>query len=147
MEPDRDLLRRLLKGRNRRCTAARRAVLRGALSMPGHFEADDLLARMRRTGRRVSRGTVYRTLKLLVECGALRQVAFTDRHAHYERALGQPRHAHLICLSCGRVIEFSGASLERELGGACRAHRFRPLSRTVEVTGYCARCAGAGEVP
>lgn len=132
---------RLMRSRKLRRTAARLTVLREALAMHGHFEAEDLLVRLRQRGRRVSRGTIYRTLKLLVECGLLREVAFVDRHTHYEFVLGHRHHEHLICVGCGRVIEFSNRPLERKLGEVCRSRRFIPLQHKLEVTGYCEECA------
>jgi Fur family transcriptional regulator, ferric uptake regulator len=135
---------KLLRSRSLRCTSERQAVLRTALTMPSHFEAEDLLDRLRRAPRRVSRGTVYRTLKLLVECGLIREVAFVDRHAHYECVPGRSHHDHLICTGCGKVIEFSRLSLERQLREVCTERGFVERAHTIEVTGLCLRCARGG---
>ena len=144
MSGDRELaFRGLLKAHKLKFTAEREAVLREALSMRGHYEADDLLVKMRQSGRRVSRGTIYRTLKLLVECGLLREVAFVERHAHYECVNTHRHHEHLICLGCGRVIEFSRKPLEEQLKDVCRGQRFQEREHKIEVTGYCERCSGS----
>jgi len=59
-----------------------------------HFDADELVADLRAAGRQVSRATVYRTLRLLVEAGLLRELRLTNRTA-YEHDFGYPSHDHM----------------------------------------------------
>ena len=60
-----------------RLTRERSIIVEEVFAQHEHFDADDLIARVGRdkSGRRVSRATVYRTLKLLEEAGLLRKVA------------------------------------------------------------------------
>ncbi len=119
-------------------TPARKTVLRQAFAGATHFQADELYLRLAQNkGPTVSRATVYRTLRLLCECRLLRKVAFVDRHSHYEHLFG---HDHLICSKCGKVIEFRDQSVSRALEKVCKAKKFRPASRKVEVVGLCAKC-------
>jgi Fur family ferric uptake transcriptional regulator len=122
-------------------TRPRLEILKAVRGIPGHFDVESLIFRLRRKGSRISRGTVYRTVPLLVGAQLLRPVAFTDRHAHYEVVAGSRHHDHLICLRCGRVIEFYRESLEREMKEVCLGHGFRPLAHKMEVTGLCSQCA------
>src|SRR5260221_14110359 len=62
-----------------RLTRERRRILDEMLRIPGHFDADDLLAHFHRQGRRVSRATLYRTLARLVEAGPAPKVAGARR--------------------------------------------------------------------
>lgn len=133
--------RAFLKTRGLKLTSERKRILQGVSARSGHFDVDTLLYELRREGSPVSRGTVYRSIPLLVEAGILRPVAFTDRHAHYERVLPARHHEHLICLRCGRILEFQRLRLEKELEKVCRVNRFHPVGHKVEVTGYCATCA------
>src|SRR5438874_12512536 len=50
-----------------------------------HFDADDLVARMREKGKKISRATVYRTLELLFECGPVGRVRLNEDKYRYER--------------------------------------------------------------
>lgn len=135
------LFRRYLEERGLKVTPQRLAVLREALATEGHFEADQLHHRLRLAGHRVSKATVYRTLELLVSSGVLRQVSLGERHAHYEHALGHRHHDHLICIDCGRIIEFTSPELERMQEEICRQHHFRPLGHWMRIVGRCRRCA------
>jgi len=130
-----------LKSEGLRFTPEREKVLEEAFSVHKHFEAEDLLFRMRQHGHRVSKATVYRTLALLVQCGLLREVIFGERHSHYEHVFGHKHHDHMICLKCGKIIEFTNETIERLQRKICEQYRFEPLQHRLEITGYCEDCA------
>lgn len=128
-----------LRGRGLSFTAERQAVLRQILAGGSHFQADELYLRLAGgKGRPVSRATVYRTLSLLVDCGLVRKVAFVDRHSHYEHLFG---HYHLICRTCGRIVEFQDQNISRALDRVCKSKKFRDLSHKIEVVGLCSKCS------
>lgn len=122
-------------------TPQRLAVLRAALAVEGHFEADELHGRLREADSQASKATVYRTLELLVASRVLRQVSLGERHAHYEHAFGHQHHDHLVCVQCGRVIEFSSADLEQAQEEICREHKFTPVGHRMRIMGLCQRCS------
>ena len=124
-------------------TPERKVILREVFSLHNHFEADELYFRVRQKGeRRISRATVYRTLPLLEESGLIRRVVFIDKHTHYELAYGHMHHEHLICITCGNVIEFYKKSLEDSLEEVARENAFEPIGHKLEITGYCKKCRG-----
>lgn len=126
-------------------TPQRLAVLRAALAVEGHFEADELHGRLREAGSQASKATVYRTLELLVASEVLRQVSLGERHAHYEHAFGHRHHDHLVCIECGRVIEFSSPGLEQAQERICRKHKFTPVGHRMRIMGLCQRCSGGAK--
>jgi len=132
--------RDFLRSRGLIFTPERREIVEAIHAYSGHFDADNLIFLLRKRGSRVSRGTVYRTIPLLVEAGVIRPVAFTDRHAHYEDTCKTRHHEHLICLECGKVIEFFRPRMEKELETICRENNFQPVAHKMEVTGYCSDC-------
>ena len=134
------IFRIYLKSKKLKVTPEREAILRAVLSLGKHFEADELLVKLRQKKSKIAKASIYRTLKLLVDAGILRPVIFTDRHLHYERVIGVKHHAHMICLGCGRVIEFSKPNILRELGKAYQEHNFSEVGHKVEATGYCKDC-------
>ncbi len=140
MDSTKEKFKTFLYSRGLKFTPERRFVLEEAFIIHDHFEAEDLLLSIRRHNRRVSRGTVYRTLDLLVESGLVRKVAFIDKHTHYEHVYGHDHHEHLICLECGRVIEFYREELENSLQDVCRKNNFNIKSHKMEVLGYCKDC-------
>ncbi len=121
-------------------TPQRKAIIEEVFSIKDHFEAEDLLLRIREHGKRVSKGTIYRTLPLLTDCGLLREVIFVEKHSHYEHIYGQKHHEHLICLKCGQIIDFYNQELEAALAKVCRKKKFRAKAHKIEVTGYCENC-------
>ena len=135
-----------LRGRGLKVTQERIEILRGAFSFDGHFEAEDLQVLLRRSGRRVSRATVYRTIKLLLDAGLLRRsYSSGGKQTYYETDLDGARHEHLICGRCGRVIEFKSDRLEQALLEETEARGFVFKSLRIEILGVCAACSeGAG---
>jgi hypothetical protein len=74
---------------------------------------EDLLAEVRAKDRGIGYATVYRTLKLLAECGVASERRFGDGLSRYELAdEASTHHDHLICLSCGKITEFEEPRIE-----------------------------------
>ena len=129
-----------LSARGLKFTAQRRMVMEAALQMKRHFEAEDVVARLRRRRPRVSRATVYRTLPLLVQAGLVREVHSADLHAHYENIMVKDHHDHLVCTRCGTVKEFVDPRIEKLQLEVCAERGFRPLRHRMEVLGVCRQC-------
>src|ERR1051326_4066856 len=107
-------------------TSEREALLREIFSIHYHFEADELLFKMKQNNVKISRATVYRTLELLVKSGLVRRVHLGEAHYHYAHLSGTSAHDHLICTACGTVIEFHDESLEQRQREICERKRFTP---------------------
>ena len=135
-----------LRSRNIKFTKPRRVILRAVLRIQEHFEAEQLLVHLRQCGEKVAKATIYRTLPLLVDCGILKQVRFSDNQSHYEHAFGEKPHDHMVCRSCGRIIEFSSEGVVRLRGELAREFRFRDTSHRFQIVGVCASCADSGRL-
>lgn len=129
-----------LKARGDRVTQARRIVFEKVFLRHDHFCADDLAADLAVGQNHVSRGTVYRTLDLMVESGFVSKIRDSDVHAHYEHTYGHPRHDHLICNKCGRFIEFTNAAVPEEISRVCAEHHFEQNHYRLVVFGICSDC-------
>ncbi|KKL60997.1 hypothetical protein LCGC14_2199700, partial [marine sediment metagenome] len=75
--------------------------------------------------------------------GILGKVENTDKHAHYELVLGREHHDHMLCTSCGKVIEFYSHELERLQDSLCKAEGFKGNSHLLEIKGLCKKCSRA----
>ena len=135
-----DLFRNFLKSKGLKTTPEREAVFREVLEIGDHFEADDLLFRLKEKDERISKATIYRTLPLLMEGGWLRKVIFNERLTHYERDLAAKHHEHLVCAKCGKIIEFKDRVIQDHLDTICQKYRFEPHDHKLEVTGFCQKC-------
>ena len=134
--------REFLEIRGEKLTAPRRILVRHVFDSHKHFDADELVADLHNAGRRVSRSTVYRTLRLLVEAGLLRELRLTNRTA-YEHDYGYPAHDHLHCTECNTVIEFRNDEVRRVSESVSQQHGFRPVGHRFVITGVCPSCSRA----
>ena len=129
-----------LKQEGLKWTSGREKVFGEAIATEGHFEADELAYRLRKKGSRVSKATVYRTLPLLVKAGLIKEVIHGEKHHHYEHNHEESQHDHLICLKCGKIVEYEEESLREIERKICKKHQFRPQKIVVEIFGYCKKC-------
>lgn len=127
-----------LRSRNLKVTLERMGILRAIVQRKDHVDADTLQAELRAEG--ISRATIYRTLDLLVQCGLIRRHNLGTSHAVFEAAYGTDHHDHLVCVDCGKVIEFFQEDLEAMQEAICKEHRFRSLQHTLQIFGLCETC-------
>jgi Fur family ferric uptake transcriptional regulator len=130
-----------LQTRGKRITRQRQMIVEHVSSHHEHFDAEQLLADLRKTpeGARASRPTVYRTLTEMVDAGLLKKMVLGGR-AVYEHDYGYPQHDHLYCTACHKLIEFSSEELLRIRAAVAAKHQFRAQSHRLIVSGICADC-------
>ena len=136
-----------LQGQGQKLTAERTALVREIFSTHYHFEADELLFKMKEKNVKISRATVYRTLELLVKSGLVRRVHLGEDHYHYEHVSGNSHHDHLVCTTCGGVIEFHDEELERLQMAICAKKKFTPTFHNLQILGVCDSCRRKGQLP
>jgi Fur family ferric uptake transcriptional regulator len=134
--------REFLEIRGEKLTEPRRILVRHIFDTHKHFDADELVADLHQAGRRVSRATVYRTLRLLVEAGLLRELRLTNRNA-FEHDYGYPSHDHLHCTGCNTVVEFRNDELRQLRDAISLEHGFRADGHRFIITGLCPSCLRA----
>jgi len=104
----------------------------------GHLKVEDLLERVREVDPQVSLATVYRTMKLLTECGLAEPHRFHDGQTRYEPSEGDDEHHdHLICTECGRIMEFFNPEIERLQEQIAESFGFRVQDHRMELYGTC----------
>jgi Fur family ferric uptake transcriptional regulator len=128
-------------------TSERIALVREIFSTHYHFEADELLGKMKEKSVKISRATVYRTLELLVKSNMVRRVHLGEDHYHYEHVSGNSHHDHLVCTTCGNVIEFHDEELERLQLAICEKKKFTPTFHNLQILGVCDSCRRKGQTP
>ncbi len=132
-------IRQVLGGTGQRVTPQRTLLLNMLRKSGGHLDADELYRMARKKNPRISLSTVYRALRLFTKLGLVEELHFEEEHHHYE---GKPHreHFHIICLKCGRIVEFESpliARLKNEMGNK---EDFEIRGAEVHLTGYCAQC-------
>jgi len=131
-----------------RRTTQRDAVISSAFSKDEHFTAEELYERVRKKHPDVSRATVYRTLLLLVEADLLRAIDLGENQTTYDPNFhDKPSHNHLLCIDCGRVVEFEDAHIDLLNDCVTRRLGFKPLRQTLKIEGSCEQLRRTGRCP
>lgn len=123
-----------------RITAPRRAVIQVLQEADAPLAPQDILERGRGLHPDLGLTTVYRTVALLAELDLVRRVHWSDGcHAYVATSPGH-RH-HVVCLACGRTVEFPGS--ERVVGLIADVERttdYRIEEHLLQLSGLCPRC-------
>jgi len=143
------LFRRYLKEQRLPVTQQREAVARVVFSTIGHLSVEDIESTLRKKGNRIGKATIYRTLDLLVRSRLVVEHDFGEGFKRFENRLSpDPVHEHLICLECGKVIEFQSWEVQDVQARITAKHGFRPTRHKLEIYGLCQECQQAGaELP
>src|SRR6266567_6109460 len=131
-----------LKQRGVRLTRQRQILLELIDKTGDHLDAESLYQLAREADPKLNRVTVYRTLKLLKEGGLVDELDLMHQagEQHFYETRRKQEHAHVICLSCGKVEEFFGEPLQR-LRRQIESHfGFQIVLARTEVGGYCSHC-------
>ena len=130
--------RRALNVSGLRITSQRSLILE--IIRRGHLDADEIFRQARAKQPRLSLSTVYRTLQALKKLGLVEELHFDDTHHHYEMK-PPSEHQHLVCLGCGKVVEFKcPPSIKRMKENIARENGFEITGTEIRMTGYCPEC-------
>ncbi len=133
-----DRFREYLRGRNLPVTPQRLRIAEIIFGTHSHISADEILDRLEAENQPVGKATVYRTLDLLLEAGLIREHDFGEGFRRYEPTW--IHHEHLVCTSCGKVIEFQSEDVDRIESEMAALHRFHPTHHKMEIYGKCQEC-------
>lgn len=145
LENARSTLARYIAEKGLKSTRQRDLIADTFLAEEGHLNVDQLLERVRSLDSRISAATVYRTMKLLTECGLAEPRRFDDGQTRYEAAVGRHHHDHLICKRCHSIIEFEDDRIEALQEAVALKHGFLVTQHKLELYGICAQCRSSGE--
>lgn len=119
-------------------TRQREAILEAFVESTGHVTSEQLYEKVRAQNPEIGAATVYRTLKLFCEAGVAQQRNFRDGVTLYEHEV--QHHDHLICVSCGEIIEFECEFIEAEQRKIAGRYGYSLTSHQHHLYGRCAKC-------
>jgi Fur family ferric uptake transcriptional regulator len=128
-----------LRRQRLKSTAQRDTIVKVFLETQRHISVEELYLEVKRRNSRIGYATVYRTIKLLTECGLAAERHFRDGEARYESA-EKSHHDHLICESCGRIVEFEEPRIESLQQDIAKRLGFRFTGHKMELYGLCRDC-------
>jgi len=145
-----DAFRRFLRERSLPVTTQREQVAEALFAAGGHLSVEDVEKQLRGRDVHVGKATIYRTLDLLADSGMIVERDFGEGFRRYEHVPGHPHHEHLICLRCGKVVEFQNDRLERMKALIADEYGFQHSHHRLEIYGVCRDCqqrAGGARPP
>jgi Fur family ferric uptake transcriptional regulator len=140
LEHFRAILQAYMVKKGLRSTDQRKLIVETFFCAENHVSIEELLAQVREKDPRVGYATVYRTLKLLAECGVANERRFGDGLTRYELADDVTHHDHLICVECGDIVEFEEPGIEHLQEEVARKYRYQLRSHKHELYGICTSC-------
>ncbi len=123
-----------------RMTRQRRLIASIMLESDDHLSIEQLYLSVHSRDSNVGYATIYRTLKLLTECGLALSSHFGDGAARFESAVARDHHDHMICTACDKIIEFENEEIERLQEKACDELKFEMTHHRMEIYGLCEEC-------
>jgi len=131
----------LLKENTLKFTKQRELILKFLYENENHFTPEDINMQLKQSYPDVNIGiaTVYRTLTLLEESGIASSISFGAQGKKYELGL-KKHHDHLICTSCGEIIEFLDETIETQQELIAKKFNFQMHDHTMKIIGLCENC-------
>lgn len=131
-----------LQEKEYKLTPQRKTILKVLLdNEEEHLSAEDIYQIVKHHYPEIGLATVYRTLDLLAEIDILQKMNFDDGKARYEFSdHDEHHHHHLICLKCGKVIEFNDDLLDVLEETISVKKNFEVLDHKLKFYGYCSKC-------
>ena len=140
LRPEMQVLIDYLREQKLKVTPHRELILEIFLNHEGHRSVEDIYRSVRQQDPRVGYTTVYRTMKLLAECGLAREIDLADGITRYEHLFNHDHHDHMICMECGASIEFFNADIESVQEAASEQLGFKVLDHKLQIYGVCRKC-------
>lgn len=116
-------------------------IVKAFLQTGEHLSAADLLKIVQKNDQTIGYTTVYRTLKLISNCGLADTVDFNDGVKRFERKVGREYHAHFICTNCGNNFEVFDKNIEGLSSRLAQEKGFLAQKHRLEIFGLCRNCS------
>ncbi len=130
----------LLREHGHKATPGRLSLLQVLHTADTPLSIPEILKRLR---GEINQATVYRALESLSDVGMVRRIDMHHAHAHYELAIGNKHHHHLICKHCGKIEDVPHcdvSDIERTV--LKKSKSFAMIQdHSLEFFGLCKKCS------
>jgi Fur family ferric uptake transcriptional regulator len=128
-----------LKERKLKKTSQRALIWGALLDSKGHPSVEEIRESLLKQGHRIGLATIYRTLKMLLQSGFIRQSKL-EGLTRYETVIKQPNHLHFICNSCRSTVEFPSRRIENLIRQVTDEYGFEERYSRYAIFGICKSC-------
>ncbi len=132
-EPLCAVFRKKLRAEGLKYTPERAQVLDSIVGFDGTFEAERVLESVRKSGIRVSKATVYRTIRLLLDAGIIQRVLFDQEQTHYQLVYGQSAQDLLVRVDTGETMSIEIAEMVALREALCARLGLSPLGHRLHI--------------
>jgi len=147
MQPPDNSLKNFLFAKGFKSTKGRRIILKELETRGDHFNVESLYSGLSQKKQRVSRPTIYRTLKLLEKLHLIERFDIKKNCFYYEPVLHRKEHGHLICEECGKIVDFSVEDFDTIESAIVKEKDFTLSYISIRAFGLCQSCLKAMKTP
>jgi len=127
-----------LKSTGVRITPQRHAILEFLIQSMIHPTADDIYKALEAKFPNMSVATVYNNLRVFREAGLVKELTYGDSSSRFDFVTND--HYHIICDSCGKIVDFHYPGLDEVEQLASHVTGFQVSGHRMEVHGTCPTC-------
>jgi Fur family ferric uptake transcriptional regulator len=139
-QKEKEIFQNYIGERGLRHSKQRIHILDVFLKTEKHLTTEELHNLVQKKYPSIGIATVYRTLKLLSDCGLSRELKLEDGTTRYEHLYEHEHHDHLVCTQCGALVEVFDAKIEKLQEKLALTHGFKIQSHKLELYGVCRKC-------
>ncbi|HPO49777.1 MAG TPA: transcriptional repressor [Spirochaetota bacterium] len=129
-----------LSSKNIKHSKQRENILDVFLNAEEHLTIQELFEIVKKENKNVGVATVYRAMKIFCDAGLADEINLGDGNKRYEHKYNHKIHSHLICVKCGKLIEFCDERMEDIQSDVCSKFNFEPRDRRLQIYGVCEFC-------
>lgn len=125
----------------KRMTKQRQAIWELLRTEKNFLSAQEVHDLLDQSGESIGLATVYRNLQALANNGSVDVLRLEKSRTQLFRYCAENvHHHHIVCRSCGKTVEISGAGIEEWADGIADEHGFTRVSHSFEIFGLCSEC-------
>jgi Fur family transcriptional regulator, ferric uptake regulator len=121
-------------------TREREFIYEKVSGLPEHFDGEQLYEVLKKDSGNIARGTVFRTIPLLLESGVIQISVGKGKGEFFERKSNKGHHDHIICVGCGKIIEYRCEEIEELQTKVCKKYDVELLFHDHKLYVRCAKC-------
>ncbi len=128
-----------IKNKGFKITKQREEILEIFMKHGGHPSAEEIYDTLKKRKSKMGLATVYRTLNMLKSIGVISERKWGDNKLRFE--ITSEHHDHLICIKCGKIIEFVDDTIEARQQEIAKRFGFKITGHRHELIGTCKDCS------